>query len=61
MTDMDRDEARAFQKRMVRVREDAALGLLLGIGDELGLLEVLARTGPAGPGTLAAAAGVDER
>lgn len=61
MTTIDRDEARAFQKRMVRVREDAALGLLLGIGDELGLLDVLARTGPADPATLAAAAGVDER
>ena len=61
MTTLDRDAARAFQKRMVAVRNDAALGLLLGIGDELGLLEVLARTGPADTATLAAAAGVDER
>ncbi|MFJ9313847.1 class I SAM-dependent methyltransferase [Pimelobacter simplex] len=61
MTAIDRDAAKAFQKRIVRVREDAALGLLLGIGDELGLLDVLARTGPADPATLAAAAGVDER
>lgn len=61
MTTMDRDAARAFQKRMVRVREDAALSLLLGIGDELGLLEALARTGPTTPQALAAETGVDER
>ncbi|GAA1538110.1 class I SAM-dependent methyltransferase [Nocardioides humi] len=61
MTAIDRDAAKAFQKRMVRVMNDSALGLLLGIGDELGLLDVLARTGPADSGTLAEAAGVDER
>ncbi|HWJ65922.1 MAG TPA: methyltransferase domain-containing protein [Nocardioides sp.] len=58
---IDRDAAKAFQKRMVGVMDDAALGLLLGIGDELGLLDVLARTGPADTATLAKAAGVDER
>lgn len=61
MTAFDRDAAKAFQRRMVGVMNDASLALLLGIGDELGLLEVLARTGPADPATLAAAAGVDER
>lgn len=61
MTTFDRDAAKAFQRRMVGVMNDASLGLLLGIGDELGLLEVLARTGPADTATLAAAAGVDER
>ncbi len=61
MTDFDRDAAKAFQRRMVGVMNDASLGLLLGIGDELGLLEVLARTGPADTATLAEAAGVDER
>lgn len=61
MAPVDRDAAKAFQKRMVGVLNDSALGLLLGIGDELGLLDVLARTGPADSLTLAAAAGVDER
>lgn len=61
MTTFDRDAAKAFQRRMVGVMNDASLGLLLGIGDELGLLEVLARTGPADTATLAEAAGVDER
>lgn len=61
MTSIDRDAAKAFQKRMVGVMNDAALGLLLGIGDELGLLAVLARSGPADTATLAAAAEVDER
>ncbi|WP_408897814.1 class I SAM-dependent methyltransferase [Nocardioides sp. R1-1] len=61
MTSIDRDAAKAFQRRMVAVMNDAALGLLLGIGDELGLLETLARTGPADSATLASAAGVDER
>lgn len=61
MTSFDRDTAKAFQRRMVGVMNDASLGLLLGIGDELGLLDVLARTGPADTATLAEAAGVDER
>ncbi|TNM36202.1 class I SAM-dependent methyltransferase [Nocardioides albidus] len=61
MTTIDRDTAKAFQKRMVGVMNDAALGMLLGIGDELGLLDVLARSGPSDTATLAAAAGVDER
>lgn len=61
MTSFDRDAAKAFQRRMVGVMNDASLGLLLGIGDELGLLDVLARTGPADTATLAEAAGVDER
>ncbi|GAA3680121.1 class I SAM-dependent methyltransferase [Nocardioides ginsengisoli] len=61
MATVDKDAAKAFQKRMVGVMNDSALGLLLGIGDELGLLDVLARKGPADPATLAAAAGVDER
>lgn len=61
MTSFDRDAAKAFQRRMVGVMNDASLGLLLGIGDELGLLDVLARTGPADTATLAAEAGVDER
>ncbi|MEP9395527.1 class I SAM-dependent methyltransferase [Gordonia sp. VNK1] len=61
MTGFDKDAAKAFQRRMVGVLNDSALGLLLGIGDELGLLDVLARTGPADSATLAAAAGVDER
>ena len=58
---MDRDVARAFQKRMVQVREDAALSLLLGIGDELGLLEALARTSPTTHEDLAAETDVDPR
>lgn len=58
---IDKDAAKAFQKRMVGVMNDTALGLLLGIGDELGLFTVLAETGPADTATLAAAAGVDER
>jgi len=60
-TAIDRDAAKAFQRRMVTVMDDAALGLLLGIGDELGLLATMARTGPADVTTLAAAAEVDER
>lgn len=58
---VDRDAVKAFRKRMVQVREDAALGLLLGIGDELGLLDAMAQTGPADSTSLAAAVGVDER
>ncbi len=58
---VDKDAVKAFRKRMIQVREDAALGLLLGIGDELGLLDAMARTGPADSATLAEAAGVDER
>jgi len=46
---------------MVRLLNDAALGLLLGIGDELKLFDAMARTGPADCLTLAAAADVDER
>jgi 2-polyprenyl-3-methyl-5-hydroxy-6-metoxy-1,4-benzoquinol methylase len=61
MATVDKDDAKAFQRRMVGVMNDSALGLLLGIGDELGLLDVLARKGPADSVTLAAAAGVDER
>ena len=61
MTEVDRDAARAFQKRMVKLMNDASLGLLLGIGDDLGLLDVLARVGPADAAALAAAAEVDER
>ncbi|KXO98747.1 class I SAM-dependent methyltransferase [Tsukamurella pseudospumae] len=57
----DKDAARAFQKRMVGVLDDAALALLLSIGDELGLLDVLGTVGPADTATLAGAAGVDER
>ncbi|HWU33060.1 MAG TPA: methyltransferase domain-containing protein [Marmoricola sp.] len=57
----DKDAAKAFQKRMVGVMNDTALGLLLGIGDELGLFTVLAEIGPADTATLAAAAGVNER
>lgn len=33
---VDKDAAKAFQKRMVGVMNDSALGILLGIGDELG-------------------------
>lgn len=58
---MDRDAAKAFQKRMVGVLDDSALGLLLGIGDKLGLLDALARTGPTDPATLSQVAGVNER
>ncbi|MFT4010763.1 MAG: class I SAM-dependent methyltransferase [Nocardioidaceae bacterium] len=61
MTTVDRDAVKAFRKQMVGVLNDAALGLLLGIGDELGLFDVLAQTGPADSVTLASAAGVDER
>ncbi|MDN5744606.1 MAG: class I SAM-dependent methyltransferase [Nocardioidaceae bacterium] len=61
MAEVDRDAARAFQKRMVKLMNDSSLGLLLGIGDDLGLLEVLARVGPADTATLARAADVDER
>ncbi|HEX7738805.1 MAG TPA: class I SAM-dependent methyltransferase [Marmoricola sp.] len=61
MTTIDQDAAKAFRKRMIGVMNDAALGLLLGIGDELGLFAVLARTGPSDTATLAATAGVDER
>ncbi|MFT4286020.1 class I SAM-dependent methyltransferase [Nocardioides sp.] len=61
MATLDRDAVRAFRKRMIGVLDDAALALLLGIGDELGLFDAMARTGPADSATLAAAAGVDER
>lgn len=61
MTTIDQDAAKAFQKRMVGVMNDSALGILLGIGDELGLFGVLAERGPANSRTLAKAAGVDER
>ena len=61
MTTIDPEAAKAFRRRMIAVMNDAALGLLLGIGDELGLFTVLARTGPADTATLAAAAEVDER
>ncbi|GAB2982187.1 class I SAM-dependent methyltransferase [Nocardioides montaniterrae] len=61
MTAFDKDAAKAFQKRMVGVMNDSALGILLGIGDELGLLSALARCGPAGSSALAAECGVDER
>lgn len=60
-TSIDKDAAKAFQKRMVEVMNDTALGLLLGIGDELGLFSVLAATGPADTATLADAAGVNKR
>lgn len=61
MTGLDHDAVKAFRKRMVQVREDAALGLLLGIGDELGLLDAMAASGPADSAGLAAVTGVDER
>ncbi|GAB4005107.1 class I SAM-dependent methyltransferase [Nocardioides ultimimeridianus] len=61
MTAFDKDAAKAFQKRMVGVMNDSALGILLGIGDELGLFAALARRGPAESGVLAAECGVDQR
>lgn len=61
MTTIDRDAAKIFQRRMLQLLDDASLGLLLGIGDELGLLEALARTSPTDPAALAVEATVNER
>lgn len=58
---VDKEAVKAFQKRMVGVMNDTALGILLGIGDELGLFAALAQSGPTESSALAAACGVDER
>lgn len=50
-----------FAQRLVGIANDAATALMLSIGYRTGLLDVLARTGPATSEKLAAAAGLNER
>ena len=60
-TDVDAARAEAFAGRTVQILNDAMLSLLLSVGHQTGLLDVMAEQGGVTSDELAQAAGLDER
>jgi len=58
---LDIRRADAFRAQMVRVLNDSMTGLLVSVGQRIGLFDAMARTGDATGAAIARAAGADER
>jgi len=60
-TQIDQAVAEAFAGRALQVLNDGMLTLLISLGHRSGLLDVMARTGPATSDQIAGTSGLDER
>jgi 2-polyprenyl-3-methyl-5-hydroxy-6-metoxy-1,4-benzoquinol methylase len=61
VVELDAAKQEAFAGRMVRMLNDACLGLMTGLGHESGLFDVMAGLEPGTSGQIARAAGLNER